>query len=124
MDVTMPADPESPTLAQVVTRAVEVCDDSSSDGLPKLLASFKGADEPVDAVDDVEQRLTDAIGPPEPDDDAALTMARALVCYLAHRGDQLAHDPVELLVLASRAEFGPNPPEQVARWLELQGIAV
>jgi hypothetical protein len=118
-------EPESPTLAQVVTRAVEVCDDSSSDGLAKLRKRLGKADEPIAAVDDVEQRLTAAIGPPAPDtDDAAVTMARALVCYLARRADALGADPVELLALASRAEFGPNPPEHVARWLELQGIAV
>ncbi len=121
----MPDERESPTLAQVVTRAVEVCDDSSSDGLARLRKRFGKANEPIAAVDDVEQRLNDVIGPPEPDeDDAALTMARALVCYLAKRTGELGEDPVELLVLASRAEFGPNPPEQVARWLELQGIAV
>jgi hypothetical protein len=120
----MPAEPESPTLAQVVRRAAEVCDDGSSDGLAKLLARFEDADEPIAAIDDVEQRLADAIGPLEPDGDAVLTMARALVVYLAHRRDELGEDPVELLVLASRAEFGPNPPEHVARWLELQGIAV
>ena len=120
----MPTEPESPTLAQVVHRAVEVCDDSSSEGLAELLRRFEDADEPIAAVDDVEQRLNVAIGPAAPDeDDAALTMARALVRYLAHRGDELEEDPVELLVLASRAEFGPNPPARVARWLELQGIA-
>src|SRR5215469_13715733 len=116
----MPTEPHPPTLAQVVRRAVEVCDGSSSDGLARLLARFADADEPIASVDDVEQRLQDEIGPPESDkDDAALTMARALVCYLARRQDELGEDPVELLVLASRAEFGPHPPEPVARWLEL-----
>jgi hypothetical protein len=121
----MPTEPRPPTLAQVVRRAVEVCDDSSSKGLGELLERFEGADQPITAIDDVEQRLNVAIGPPELDeDDAALAMARALVVYLAHRRDELGEDPVELLVLASRAEFGPHPPEHVARWLELQGIAV
>jgi hypothetical protein len=121
----MATEPQPPTLARVVRRAVEVCDDSSSDGLVRLLARFGDADEPIAAVDDVERRLNDEIGPPESDaDDPALTMARALVCYLAKRQDELEEDPVELLVLASRAEFGPHPPEPVARWLELQGIAV
>jgi hypothetical protein len=121
----MATEPQTPTLAQVVRRAVEVCDDSSSDGLPRLLAGLGDADEPIAAVDDVERRLNDEIGPPESDTgDPALAVARALVCYLAQRLDQLGEDPVELLVLASRAEFGPHPPEPVSRWLELQGIAV
>jgi hypothetical protein len=51
-------------------------------------------------------------------------MARAVIVYLADRHDELGDDPIELLVLASRAEFGPHPPDRVARWLELQGIAV
>jgi hypothetical protein len=123
--MTVPTEAEPPTLAQVVNRAVEVCDDSSSDGLARLRARFKDANEPIAAVDDVEQRLNAAVGAPQPEEDeAALTMARALVCYLAHRRGELAEDPVELLVLASRARFGPDPPERVARWLELQGIAI
>jgi hypothetical protein len=121
----MPTEPQPVTLAQVVHRAVEVCEDSSSAGLDELLVRFEDADEPVAAVEDVEQRLIAALGPPEfDDDDAAVTMARAVVVYLAHRRDELGEDPVELLVLASRAEFGPHPPEPVGRWLELQGIAV
>jgi hypothetical protein len=120
----MPTDPQTPTVAQVVRRAVEVCGEGSSSGLDELLTKFEDADEPIGAVADVEQRLNDELGPPDPDgDDASVTMARALVCYLADRRDELHEDPVELLVLASRAEFGANPPEQLARWLELQGIA-
>ena len=121
----MATEPEPVTLAQVVHRAVEVCEDSSSEGLDELLQRFEDADEPIAAVADVEQRLNEAIGPSELDeDDAALTMARAMIVYLAHRRDELGEDPIELLVLSSRAEFGPQPPEHVARWLELHGIAV
>src|SRR5213595_1123820 len=117
----MPTEPQPPTLAQVVHRAVEVCEDSSSDGLDELLERFEDADEPITAVEDVELRLDEALGPPDADElDASLTMARALVVYLAHRRDELDEDPIELLALASRAEFGPNPPEHVARWLEFQ----
>jgi hypothetical protein len=121
----MPTEPQPPTLTQVVHRAVEVCEDSSTEGLDELLEKFEDADEPITAVEDVEQRLNEKLGPPEfDDDDAALTMARALIVYLAHRRDELNDDPVELLVLASRAEFGAHLPEHVGRWLELQGIAV
>jgi hypothetical protein len=121
----MPAEPHTPTLAEVVRRPVEVCEGTPGSGLDALLERFDDADEPVAAVEDVEQRLTEKLGPPDLDhDDASLTMARALVsCIAAHR-DELGEDPVELLVLASRAEFGAHPPDRVARWLELQGIAV
>ena len=78
----------------------------------RAAAKFEDADEPIGAVADVEQRLNDEPGPPDPDgDDASVTMARALVCYLADRRDELHGILVELLVLASRAEFGANPPE-------------
>ncbi len=121
----MPAEPQKPTLAQVVRRAVEVCGESSSGGLDELLEKFEDADEPIAAIEDVEQRLNEKLGPRDPGDgDASVTMARALVSYLAHRRDELDGDPIELLVLASRAEFGSTPPDHVARWLELQGIAV
>lgn len=121
----MPTEPQPPTFAQVVHRAVEVCEDSSSQALDEMLEKFEDADEPITAVENVEQRLNEKLGPPEfDDDDASLTMARAVVVYLAHRRDELDDDPVELLALAARAEFGGQPPEAVSRWLELQGIAV
>jgi hypothetical protein len=121
----MHTEPHTPTLAQVVRRAVQVCEETSSSGLDELLEKFEDAHEPISAVEDIEQRLNEKVGPPDlDDDDASVTMARALVVYLAHRRDELDEDPIELLVLASRAEFGGHPPDHVARWLELQGIAV
>ncbi|HLJ02192.1 MAG TPA: hypothetical protein VKT31_02065 [Solirubrobacteraceae bacterium] len=119
----MPTEPEPVTLSQVVHRAVEVCDDGSSDGLDDLLLRFEDADEPIAAVEDVEERLNEALGPPDADEDEApLTMARAVVVYLAHRRDELDAPPVELLRLAARAEFHGNPPGHVAQWLVLQGV--
>jgi hypothetical protein len=71
----------------------------------------------------VERRLDEALGPPDADElDGALTMARAVVVYLAHRRDEIDEDPIELLRLAARAEFHGHPPPHVARWLEQQGI--
>jgi hypothetical protein len=49
-------------------------------------------------------------------------MARAVVTYLAYRRDEIDAPPVELLRLAARAEFDGDPPDYVARWLELQGV--
>jgi len=121
----MPADPEPVTLAQVVHRAVEVCEDSTSDGLDELLQRFEDTDEPITAVEDIEQLLDERLGPIDADEnDGALTMARAVIVYLAHRRDELDADPVELLRLAARAEFHGDPPEHAARWLADQGVAV
>lgn len=121
----MPTEPEPVTLAQVVHRAVEVCEDSTASGLDELLERFEDADEPITAVADIETRLDEAMGPPAADeDDGALTMARAVILYLAHRRDQIDTDPVELLTLAGRAEFHGDPPDSVSRWLAEQGISL
>ncbi len=120
----MPTEPDPITLSDVVRRAVEVCDDGSSEGLEDLLLRFEDADEPISAVADVEERLDQALGPPDADEsDAPLSMARAVVVYLAHRRDELDAAPVELLRLAARAEFHNQPPDHVARWLVAQGVS-
>jgi len=120
----MPAEPQPPTLAQAVHRAVQVCEDSGSEALDEMLERFEDADEPITAIEDIEQRLNEALGPPEADeDDGALSMARAVVIYLAHRRDEIDADPIELLALAARAEFRGDPPDHVASWLSAQGIA-
>jgi hypothetical protein len=59
-----------------------------------------------------------AAGEPEPE----LQMAGAVIVYLAHRRDEMEADPAELLRLAARAEFHGHPPEDVADWLEQQGV--
>lgn len=121
----MPTEPQPVTMAQVVHRAVEVCEDSTSQSLDELLERFEDDDEPVTAIPDVQERLDVALGPPDADeDDGALTMARAVIVYLAHRRDEMDADPVELLRLAARAEFDGHPPDPAARWLSEQGITI
>jgi hypothetical protein len=122
----MPTEPEPITLFQVVQRAVEVCDpDGADEDVAELLLRFEDSDEPVTAVADVEQRLAEAAGTMDPEgDNPVLQMTVATATYLAFRRDQLDDDPDELLLLAARAEFGNNPPEPVADWLEQAGIDV
>jgi hypothetical protein len=121
----MPTEPDPITVAEVVHRAVEVCEDSTSDGLDDLLVRFEDDDEPIAAVADIEERLDRVLGPSELDeDDGAVTMARAVITYLAHRRDELNADPGELLRLAARAEFHGEPPAAAARWLADQGITI
>jgi hypothetical protein len=119
----MPTEPQPVTMFEVVRRAVEVSDDGTDSGLDELLDKFEDDDEPISAIADVEERLNEKIGPPELDEEnAPVTMARALISYLAYRRDELEAPPVELLRLAARAEFEGKPPDYVARWLELQGV--
>ena len=117
----MPTEPAPLTLAEVVHRAVETCDDDSP-ALDELLEHFEDADEPIAGLD-VERRLEVAMGPREDDDDPAFTMAWAVIVYLARRRDEITADPVELLTLAARAEFNGSPPPDVQTWLEQRGIA-
>ena len=122
----MPTEPDPITLAQVVHRAVEVCDpDGTDEDLAELLLRFEDADEPVTAVEDVELRMAEAVGSLDAEGDSAgLEMAAAVATYLAHRRDELDQEPEELLRLAARAEFDGSPPEAVVGWLEERGVGV
>jgi hypothetical protein len=119
----MPTEPQPVTVADAMRRAVEVCDDGSTEGLADFLLRFEDDDEPISAVRNIQDRLDEVLGPPELDDDEApLTMARAVVTYLAYRRDEIGAPDGELLRLAARAEFDGRPPEHVAKWLALQGV--
>jgi len=120
----MPTEPQPVTVSEIVHRAVEICETSTSDALDELLARFEDDDRPITAIEDVEEMLDTAIGPPELDDlDAEVSMARAVILYLAHRRDELDADRIELLRLAARAEFSGHPPEHVEAWLSEQGVS-
>jgi len=120
----MPTEPDPLTLSQVVHRAVEVCDPAGTDAdLADFFLRFEDADEPVSAIEDIEQRMAEAAGALDPEGDIpSLQMAAAVATYLGFRRDQVDDDPEELLRLASRAEFNGNPPPVVANWLEEQGV--
>jgi hypothetical protein len=122
----MPTEPEPVTLAQVVHRAVEVVDPDGDDpDVTDFLVRYEDADEPVTAVEDVGQRLAEAAGALDPQQEAGpLQVAVAVATYLAHRRDELPDDPDEIVRLAVRAEFEGNPPQPVADWLALNEIEV
>ena len=122
----MATEPAVPTLFDVVHRAAEICDaGASDDGVAQFLARFEDRDEPVTALGDPEQEILEGKGAIDPqDEDPAVTMAAAVAVYLAHRRDQIAAGPDELLRLAARAEYDGNPPENVTAWLAEQGVEV
>jgi hypothetical protein len=117
---------ETPTLATVVHRAAEICDPRGvEEGATALLQRFEDRDEPVTAPRDVEQELAEAKGAIDPqDEDPVAIMTAAVATYLAFRRTELDRDRQELLTLAARAEFSGKPPQIVAEWLDLQGVAV
>ena len=115
----MPTEPAPVTLAEVVRRAVEVCDPENADAdLGDLLLRFEDADEPVTAVEDLERRLAGAEEAVDPElRNPAVSMAVAVALYLAHRRDEMDDDPADILRLAARAEWRGDPPRVVVEWL-------
>jgi hypothetical protein len=122
----MPTEPQPITLFEIVKRAVEIADPEDTDPrLGDLLMQFEDADEPVTAIQNLEERL--AIAEEGADielDDPAVSVATAVILYLAHRRDELHDEPEKILRLAARAEWQGDPPETVVEWLEDRGVSL
>ena len=102
----MPTEPHTPTLSEVVSRAAEVADPTGADDrVTELLTRFEDRDEPISAVDDVEEQLAEAHGIIDPDRDSEeLSNAVAVATYLAFRRDEINGDAAELIRRANKAE--------------------
>lgn len=122
----MPTEPAPITLFEIAKRAVEICDPDDTDSrLGDLLVQFEDADEPVTAIQNLEERVAIAVeGVDAEIDDPAVSMAAATILYLAHRRDELDEDPDKVLRLAARAEWKGDPPEAVRDWLAEGGVDV
>jgi hypothetical protein len=122
----VPTEPKPITLFDVAKRAVEVSDPDDNDArLGDLLEQFEDADEPVTAIQNLEERVAIAVeGVDVEIDDPAVSMAAATILYLAHRRDELRADPEHILRLAARAEWKGDPPEAVVDWLADRGVEV
>lgn len=122
----MPAEPQPISLFEVAKRAVEVSDPDDRDArLGDLLEQFEDADEPVTAIQNLEERVAIAVeGVDVEIDDPAVSMAAATILYLAHRRDELHDEPLKILRLAARAEWKGDPPEAVRDWLADRGVEV
>jgi hypothetical protein len=122
----MPTNPQPTTLFEIAKRAVEICDPDDRDSrLGDLLAQFEDADEPVTAIQNIEERVAIAVeGVDQEIDDPAVSMAAATILYLAYRRDELHDHPDNILRLAARAEWKGDPPEAVLDWLADRGVAV
>jgi putative intracellular protease/amidase len=104
-----------------VRRAAEAVDpNGSDDAVADFVARFEDRDEPITAVADIDQLMAEAthrIDVDAEDHDPALTLAGAVVTYLAFRRDNVDEDDERLLRLAADAEFDGNPPPAVAAFL-------
>ncbi len=122
----MPTEPQPITLFEVAKRAVEIADPDDHDpGLGDLLAQFEDADEPIAAIQNLEERVALAVeGVDVEIDDPAVSMAAAAILYLARRRDELHAAPDQILRLAARAEWKGDPPQAVVDWLADRGVSV
>jgi hypothetical protein len=114
-------DRRTPTVSELVRRAVESCDPDGRDPLlGRLEEQFEDDDEPVTAVDNLEERLALAVEGTDYDLEApAVAVASAVVLYLAAKGGTADYDrdPRELMRLAVRAQWHGDPPTYVVDWL-------
>ena len=114
-------DRRTPTVSELVRRAVEVSDPDGRDpALGRLEEQLEDDDEPVTAVENLEERLALAAEGADYDaEDPAVAVASAVVLYLASKGGQASYDrdPGELVRLAVRAQWHGDPPTYVAEWL-------
>ena len=122
----MPTEPQPITLFEIAKRAVEVADPADADErLGELLEQFEDADEPVTAIENLEERVAIAVeGVDVEIDDPAVSMAAATILYLARRRDELRAEPSKILRLAARAEWKGDPPDAVRDWLADRGVEV
>jgi hypothetical protein len=110
-----------PTVADVVRRGVEVCDPDAVDpDLGRLQEQFEDDDEPVTAVENLEERLALALeGADYEGENPAVSVASAVVLYLGSKGGRASFDgdPDELIELAVKAQWRGDPPSDVADWV-------
>src|SRR3954452_16277279 len=122
----MPTEPRPITLADLARCAVQICDPADEDAvLGDYLVQFEDADEPVTAIQNLEERIALAAEGVDADvDDPSIAVANAVILYLAHRRDEMDDDPDDILRLAARAEWRGNPPEAVTDWLADRGVTL
>ncbi|MBV9001095.1 MAG: hypothetical protein JO304_18695 [Solirubrobacterales bacterium] len=122
----MPTRPQPITLFEIAKRAVEICDpDDRDQRLGDLLVQFEDADEPVTAIQNLEERVAIAVeGVDVEIGDPAVSMAAATILYLARRRDELHDHPEKILRMSARAEWKGDPPETVLNWLADRGVEV
>ncbi len=123
----MPTEPTPVSLFDVAKRAVEIADPTDTNAnLGDLLMEFEDSDEPVRAVvDGLDRRVADAVARIDPEiEDPSVSIAAAVILYLAHRRDELHDAPEKILRLAARAEWKGDPPTAVRDWLADRGVEI
>jgi hypothetical protein len=122
----MPTEPSPVTLAEVVRRACEIVDpDDNDSAIGDYELAFEDADEPIRAIDDLEERVGLVLADLDPaTTNGSISMVGAVTIYLGYRRDEVRAEPANLLRLAAEAEWKGRPPEPVVEWLASRGISV
>jgi hypothetical protein len=115
-------DPHTPTVAEVITRAVELADPFDVDEpLGHLQRQLEDDIEPITAVENLEERLALALEGVDHDiENPAVSVAGAIVLYLAAHPEEFdpSHPAEGVLTRAVKAQWHGRPPKDVQRWLE------
>jgi hypothetical protein len=115
------------TVSDLVRLAVEVCDpDDDDSALGRFEEQFEDDDEPITAVENLEERLAIAAeGADYEIENPAVSVAIAVVLYLSRRRGAAGYDrnPRELMRLAARAQWRRDPPSAVVDWLADRGVS-
>jgi hypothetical protein len=115
----MPRDPDPLTLAEAVRRACDLVDPDDNDAvIGDFERAFEDSDEPIRAIDDVEERVGTVLSELDPAvANGSLSVAGAVAVYLRFRPDEHHVEPAKLLRLAAEAEWEGDPPDVVVDWL-------
>jgi hypothetical protein len=120
----MPHNPDPLTLAELAQVAAALVDPDNEDAaVGDLERQLEDADEPVTAIQNLEERLAIAVEGADYDlEQPAVAVATAVILYLAHRRDEVNDEPHKVMRLATRAEWKGHPPDYVRQWLADRGV--
>jgi hypothetical protein len=120
----MSREPDPLTLSQLARRAAEIVDPDGEDAaVGDLERALEDADEPVTAIQNLEERLAIASeGADYELEQPTIAVANAVILYLAFRRDELNDEPHKIMRLAARSEWQGHPPEYVREWLSDRGV--
>ena len=112
------------TVAQLVQRAVALCDPEGIDeACSQLLLAYEDDDRvAVGLVDTLRDELDSTVEGLDPEhDSAAAEVAAAVAFYLASKPAGGSDDEATIRE-AVRVHWGDEPPENVRDWLDAQGV--
>jgi hypothetical protein len=114
-------DRKTPSVSDVVRRAVELCDPDDVDpSIGRLEQQFEDDDEPITAVENLEERMAIAVeGADYEAENPAVAVASALVFHLAAHPREVDsdEDPDQVIRRAVKAQWPHGAPRSVEDWL-------